>query len=132
MVRIGLELFHELGERIRKTEVANQSLRDALTQLAARVGVVAPDLFGEEGGEEFDGWRMREWLGEALSGPLGKRKGSGEVELGVEAERVGVMGVEIGRTGDLRLKRPWLICHSRVSLAGNWQSPAVSDVRGFL
>ena len=44
VVRIGLELFHELGERIRKTEVANQSLRDALTQLAARVGVVAPTL----------------------------------------------------------------------------------------
>ena len=63
-------------------------------------------MFGEEGGGEFDGWRMREWLGEVLSGPLGKRKGSGEVELGVEAERVGVMGVEIGRTGDSRLKRP--------------------------
>ncbi len=68
MVQVGVKLFHELGERTRRTEAEVQVYRDVVGQVAAREGVAVPELSGDGGASDLE--RLRERLGQVLSGPL--------------------------------------------------------------
>ena len=76
MVKVGLKLFHELGERTGKMEEEVQVYREVLAKLAAREGGEVPAFFGGEG-REFDAKQVRAWLEGVLAGPLGTEQAGG-------------------------------------------------------
>ena len=102
VVKVGLKLFHELGERTRRTQSEVQVYREALGQLASRSGVELPAFWTEDGGGgEFDPDKMREWLSVVLPGPLARedeRTGSGRGRGGGSRSR--------GKAAGSRVKRP--------------------------
>jgi hypothetical protein len=66
VVKVGLKLFQELGERTKKLEADLGLYRDMVIQLAAQEGVDVPDFVKDESrglGEEQAG-QLREWLGQ--------------------------------------------------------------------
>ena len=97
MVKVGLKLFHELGERTEKMEEEIRVYREMLAKLAAREGGEVPAFFGGEGGE-FDAKQARAWLEGALAGS------SATEQTGVGGARGRGGGVR-GRGGS-RSKRP--------------------------
>ena len=78
VIKVGLKLFHELGERNRKTEAEVQAYREALTQVATRAGIELPVFLQDTGdGGEFNAQQMREWLSGFLEGKTGGGRGRG-------------------------------------------------------
>jgi hypothetical protein len=70
VVKVGLKLFQELGERTKKLEVEVGLYREMAMQLAAREGVEVPDFVKDDSGglgEEQAG-QLREWLGQLSLG----------------------------------------------------------------
>jgi hypothetical protein len=71
VVKVGLKLIQELGERAKKLEAPEAEVglyRDMVKQLAVREGVDVPDFVRDESGglgEEQAG-QLREWLGQLL------------------------------------------------------------------
>lgn len=104
VVKVGLKVLHELGERTRRTEAELQAYRTKLVRLAARAGMEVPAFFGKDGGDggEFDPEQMREWLGGLLSGPL---SGEGKPRAGGGRARDGALRNR--RRGDGRAAGPW-------------------------
>jgi hypothetical protein len=72
VVKVGLTMFRELGERSKKLETELRLYRNFVIELATREGVEVPDFVEEDGreglGEEQAGQLVR-WL-EQLSGRL--------------------------------------------------------------
>ena len=87
MVKVGLKLIHELGERTGRMEEEVQVYREMLAKLAAREGWEVPAFFGGEG-REFDANQSRAWLEGALAGSSA-------------TEQTGVSGAR-GRGGGVR------------------------------
>lgn len=70
VVKVGLKLFQELGERARKLAVEVSLYRDMAVQLAAREGVDVPDFVKDDSGglKEEQVGQLREWLGRLAAG----------------------------------------------------------------
>ncbi len=121
MVQVGLKLFHELGERTRKTEAEVQAYQDALAQVAAREGVAVPELSGDRGASDLE--RLREWLGQVVSGPLAaeeEKSRGGQTRSGGSGRRArGESRVLSGRgTRDpVAVKGTWSDCTSPALLS---------------
>jgi hypothetical protein len=92
VVKVGLKLFQELGERTRelgerakKLAVEVSLYREMAVQLAAREGVDVPDFVKDESaglGEEQAG-QLREWLGQLSS----RRSAAGEETVAATTTR---------------------------------------------
>lgn len=68
VVKVGLKLFQELGERTKKLEAEIGLYRNMAIKLATREGMEVPDFVKDESGglgEEQAG-QLREWLGQLL------------------------------------------------------------------
>jgi hypothetical protein len=76
VVKVGLKLFYELGDRAKKLESEVDMYRVTLVALAKQHNVEVPVSLVEDSrglGEEEQGRRLdqiRDWLGKVLAGPL--------------------------------------------------------------
>jgi hypothetical protein len=70
VVKVGLKLFQELGERTKKLEAEVGLYRNMAIRLATQKGVEVPDFVKDESGglgeEQVE--QLREWLGQLAAG----------------------------------------------------------------
>ncbi len=68
VVKVGLKLFQELGDRTKKMETEISLYRETVLKLATREGVEVPDFMKDESGGLGDDQaaQLREWLGQLL------------------------------------------------------------------
>ncbi len=74
MVRFGLKLFHELGERNQVMEEEIKVYREVLAKLGAHEGGQAAPVPSGEGGGRFDPQELRQWLEKVLAVPLAEEE----------------------------------------------------------
>jgi hypothetical protein len=81
VVKVGLKLFQELGERTKRLEVEVGLYRDMVIQLAAREGVDVPDFVKDDSGRKPKSAAPEAEEATAGKGKRGqKRKGAPEAD----------------------------------------------------